>query len=296
MEIRVLKYFLAVAREESITRAAESLHMTQPTLSRQLMQLEEELNTQLFIRRKNRIQLTEEGMLLKSRAEEIIGLVDKTEKDFVNHHDVMVGEIFIGGGETDTMHRVGKVMKQFHDEYPQVKFVMHSGNADDVKDRIDKGLIDIGLLVEPVNIEKYDFIRLPQKDTWGVLMPCDCELSHKDYVTVDDLVDKPILHSHRLTVQNEISHWFGDSYEKLNVVMKYNLINNAAIMVEEGLGLAVTFDKVIRVNSDSKLVFKPLYPPLKTGTVLVWKKHQVFSPASSRFIQKLKETFEGISE
>ena len=182
MEIRVLKYFLTVAREESITKGAEILHITQPTLSRQLMQLEEELRVQLFIRGKNKIILTDEGMLLRRRAEEIVDLVGRTEKEFDEHDNLIGGEIFIGAGETNAMHTLADLIKEFNKEYPQVKYNLYSGNADDIKERIDKGLIDIGLLTEPVNIEKYDFIRLPNKEAWGVLMQKDSPLAKKEYI------------------------------------------------------------------------------------------------------------------
>ena len=167
MELRVLKYFLAVAREENITKAAEFLHITQPTLSRQLMQLEEELNAQLFIRGKNRIVLTDEGMLLRRRAEEIVDLANKTEKEFLEQDNLVTGEIFIGGGETNAMHILARIIKEFKEEYPQIKYQFYSGNADDIKERLDKGLIDIGLLTEPVDIEKYEFVRLEQKEVWA---------------------------------------------------------------------------------------------------------------------------------
>ncbi|MDR3595845.1 LysR family transcriptional regulator [Clostridium sp.] len=287
MEIRVLKYFLTVAREESITKGAEILHITQPTLSRQLMQLEEELKVQLFIRGKTKITLTDEGMLLRRRAEEILDLVDKTEMEFSEQDDLISGEIFIGAGETNAMHVLANLIKKFNKEYPQVKYNLYSGNADDIKERIDKGLIDIGLLTEPVNIEKYDFIRLPNKETWGVLMQKDSPLAKKEYIKSEDLANMPIINTKRSIVQNEISNWFGVQYEKLNIIATYNLIYNAAIMVEEGLGYAICFEKLVNINDETNLCFKPFYPKLETGTVIVWKKHQVFSTATAKFIEKI---------
>jgi DNA-binding transcriptional LysR family regulator len=287
MEIRVLKYFLTVAREESITKAAEILHITQPTLSRQLMQLEEELGTQLFIRGKNKITLTDEGMLLRSRAGEIVDLNDRTEREFREQDKLIGGEIFIGAGETYAMHVLAGLMREFIKEYPLVKYNLHSGNADDIKERIDKGLIDIGLLTEPVNIEKYDFIRLPQKEAWGVLLPKTSPLAKKEHITPEDLVGMPIMISKRTIVQNEIGNWFGTYYEKLNIIATYNLINNAAIMVEEGLGCALCFEKLVNINEKTNLCFKPFYPKLETGTVIVWKKHQVFSAATAKFIERI---------
>jgi DNA-binding transcriptional LysR family regulator len=289
MEIRVLRYFLTVAREESITKAAEILHITQPTLSRQLMQLEEELRVQLFIRGKTKITLTDEGMLLRRRAEEIVDLADRTEREFIEQDDLIGGEIFIGAGETHAMHVLAGIIKRFNKEYPQVKYNLYSGNADDIKERIDKGLIDIGLLTEPVNIEKYDFIRLPNKETWGVLMPKDSPLAKKEYIKPEDLTNMSIINTKRSIVQNEIENWFGAHYEKLNIIATYNLIYNAAIMVEEGLGYAICFDKLVNINDETNLCFKPFYPKLETGTVIVWKKHQVFSTATTKFIEKIMD-------
>uniref|UniRef100_UPI00402A73CC LysR family transcriptional regulator n=1 Tax=Thomasclavelia ramosa TaxID=1547 RepID=UPI00402A73CC len=290
MELRVLKYFLAVAREENITKAAEFLHITQPTLSRQLMQLEEELNAQLFIRGKNRIVLTDEGMLLRRRAEEIVDLANKTEKEFLEQDNLVTGEIFIGGGETNAMHILARIIKEFKEEYPQIKYQFYSGNADDIKERLDKGLIDIGLLTEPVDIEKYEFVRLEQKEVWGILAPKDSKLAAKEYATSQDLLKLPLLSTRRTIVQNEIANWFGQDYEQLDIIATYNLIYNAAIMVEEGIGYAICLEKLVNINDETKIRFIPFYPPLLTGTVIVWKKHQIFSPATARFIEKIKHS------
>jgi DNA-binding transcriptional LysR family regulator len=291
MEIRVLKYFLMVAREENITKAAEVLHITQPTLSRQLVQLEDELGARLFIRGKTKITLTDEGMLLRRRAEEIVDLADKTEKEFSEHDNFIGSEIFIGAAETSAMHVLADSIKKFSKEYPQVKYNLYSGNADDIKERIDKGLIDMGLLTEPVNIEKYDFIRLPQKEIWGVLMPKDSPLAKKEYIRPDDLAQMPIINTKRSIVQNEIENWFGVDYQKLNVIATYNLIFNAAIMVEEGLGYAICLERLVNINDETKICFKPFYPELETGLVIVWKKHQVFSTATTKFIENIKDSF-----
>jgi DNA-binding transcriptional LysR family regulator len=287
MEIRVLKYFLTVAREESITKGAEILHITQPTLSRQLMQLEEELGVELFTRGKSKITLTDEGMLLRRRAEEILDLVDKTEREFGEQDNLITGQIFIGAGETNAMHVLANLIKEFNKEYPQVKYNLYSGNADDIKEKIDKGLIDIGLLTEPVNIEKYDFVRLPNKEIWGVLMQKDSPLAKKENIKPEDLSNMAVINTKRPMVQNEIENWFGTQYEKINVIATYNLIYNAAIMVEEGLGYAICFEKLVNINNETNLCFKPFYPRLETGTVIVWKKHQVFSAATTKFIEKI---------
>lgn len=291
MELRILRYFLVLAREENITKAAEFLHITQPTLSRQLMQLEDELHTRLFIRGKNKISLTEEGMLLRRRAEEIIDLTDKTEKEFLQQDELITGEIFIGGAEINTMHLLAKSMKEFQKQYPHVQYHLYSGNADDVKEKIDKGLIDIGVLLEPVNIEKYDFICLPQKEVWGVVVPKDNIIAKQGYATPKDLLNAPLMISTRSIVHREIANWLGQDFTKLNIVSTFNLINNAAIMVEEGIGYAITLDKLIYINDERSICFVPFRPKLETGTVIVWKKHQVFSPTTTKFIKLLQDKF-----
>lgn len=291
MELRVLRYFLTVAREQNITRAANLLHITQPTLSRQLMQLEEELNTQLFIRGKNQISLTEEGMLLRRRAEDIIDLADKMEKEFANREELISGDIFIGSGETEAMRLMADVMRDFHEQYPFTNFHMFSGNADDIKEKIDKGLIDLALLMEPVELDKYDYIRLPYQETWGILTRKDSVLAQKDVVTPMDLRNENLIITRRSIVQNEIASWFHEEYEHLQIISTYNLIFNAAIMAEQGMGHVICFDKLAHTDEQSCLCFRPFSPPLHTGVVLVWKKHQIFSPAVSKLLEQLKTTF-----
>lgn len=291
MELRVLKYFLAVAREENISRAAETLHITQPTLSRQLMQLEDELSTQLFVRGKNKMSLTNEGMLLRRRAQEMIDLAEKTTHEFLWKEELVTGIIDIGSGETYTMKRIADVMKEFHDTYPQVTYHLYSGNADDVKEKLDRGLIDIGLLAEPVDIEKYEFLRLSQKDVWGILMRKDHPLANKEYIEPYDLIHQDILCSHRDLVLKELEHWFGEVFQQIQIVSTYNLVYNASLMVEAGIGMAICFEKLININEETNLIFKRLSPRLETGTVIVWKKYQVFSPATTHFLDMLKLHF-----
>lgn len=287
MELRVLRYFLTVASEESITSAANILHITQPTLSRQLMQLEEELGVQLFIRGKKSITLTEAGMLLRSRAEEILNLTDRTEKEFLEQSGFISGEIFIGAGETNGMRELAKIIKSFNRQYPQVKYDLHSGNADDIKEKIDKGLIDIGLLTEPVDIGKYDFVRLKKKDKWGVAMRKDDPLADKEYITPEDLKDKPIICSKRISIQNELANWFGNRFNSDNIIATFNLINNAIAIAESEIGYALCLESL--VNDREEICFKEFYPRLETGSVLVWKKNQVFSTATRKFIDEIKK-------
>ncbi len=232
MEIRVLKYFLAVAREGSITGAANSLHLTQPTLTRQLQDLEKELGQKLLVRG----VLTPEGMLLRKRAEEIIDMVEKTEAEFHSITDTISGDIYIGGGETDSMKYIAEIIKEIQEEYPQVKFHIYSGNAEDVTEKLDRGLLDFGVLIQPINLSKYDYITLPEKDLWGVILRKDSLLALKDEVKLEDLMYVPLLASRQMSPKysrdSGFLDWFGEKFDNLNIVATYNLVYNAAIMVK----------------------------------------------------------------
>jgi len=288
MELRVLNYFLTVVYEENITSAAEKLHITQPTLSRQLMQLEEELGVSLFRRGKKKITLTSEGMLLKRRAEEILDLTNRTEQELKEQQPIMNGEIAIGGGETQSMRVLADFIKDFSTDYPQVTYKLYSADADDIKDRVNKGLLDICLLNEPVDVDKYDFIRIPQKECWGVVMRKDSPLAQERSVAPGDLLTYPILIPGRALVQNELDNWFGDAYAALHIIGRYNLIYNAAILVEAGVGVALCLEKLVPASEETELCFRPLAPALETGVVIAWKKYQVFPPAVAKFIELLK--------
>lgn len=287
MELRVLRYFLAVAQEENITKAAALLHLTQPTLSRQLMQLEEELETKLFRRSQYRIILTEDGMLLRRRAQELVELADKTEREFLQRDTELSGEIAIGCGETRSMTFLSQRICSFRRLHPQVQFRIYSATADDVKERIENGLLDMGLLAEPVDISRYAFRRMPQKDRWGILTLKDSPLAEKENVTPLDLVGVPLLMSGRAEVRGELASWFGDEFSRIEVAATYNLILNAANMVKNGVGVAMGFDLE---NISDALRFVPLFPKLETGTVLAWKKDQIFSLAVEQFHQHIKNT------
>ena len=289
MEFRVLKYFLMVAREENITKAAALLHLTQPTLSRQLMQLEAELGVKLFHRSKHSIILTEDGMLLKRRAQEIVSLSDKTVQELSHKEDVLSGEIAIGCGETKNMLFLSEQIKKFRQKYPLVQFSIHSAIADDIKERIEKGILDIGLLMEPVDIGKYEFIRMPQKEKWGILVRKDSELAAKESINPKDLTNVPLIMVKRELVKNELVSWFGDYYEELQITATYNLILNAASMVERGVGVVLCFDLGATFYED--LCFIPLAPTLETGSVLVWKKNQTLGAATSQFMRYLRNAF-----
>ncbi|MDF2927194.1 MAG: LysR family transcriptional regulator [Paenibacillaceae bacterium] len=289
MELRVLRYFLTVAREESITGAAKVLNVTQPTLSKQLMDLEEELGKKLLIRGNRRITLTEEGMLLRKRAQEIMELVDKTKSEIGNADEVISGDIYIGGGETDAMRLIAKLVKKLQVEHPHIQYHLYSGNAEDVMERLDKGLLDFGVIIGAANIQKYDYLRLPAKDTWGLLMKENSPLAVLDNIRPENLRDIPLLCSRQALAGNELSGWLREDSEKLNIVATYNLIYNAALMVEEGIGYALCLDKLVNTTSITDLCFKPLEPRLEASLNLVWKKYQVFSKAAEKFVNILQQ-------
>ena len=291
MEIRLLRYFLAVAQEESISKAADILHITQPTLSRQLMDLEKELNTKLLIRgkRNKKITLTEDGKLLKSRAQEIIELTNKTESEFLFGDKNISGDIFIGGGETDAIRVIARTIKRLSLEYPNIKYHFYRGNGEDVTEKLNKGLLDFGVFIEPIDKKEYGFIQLPQNDTWGILMRKDSDLAKKEFIEPEDLINIPLFSSRQYLVKNLISGWLGFDFEKLNIIGSYNLLYNASVMVEEGLGYALCIDKLINISGDSKLCFKPLKPKLEAGILVAWTKNQPLSKIAKLFIQKLQE-------
>ncbi|PHE95521.1 LysR family transcriptional regulator [Bacillus wiedmannii] len=290
MEIRVLRYFIAVANEESISAAAKQLHLSQPTLSRQLKDLEMELGTDLFIRGNRKISLTEEGKYLFKKAKEIVDLADKTEANLKDSKEMISGEVYIGAGETEAMHLIAKTLKVLIKDYPNIRFHLYSGNADDIKSKLDSGLLDFGVVIEPTDKQKYEYAQLPAKDTWGVLMCKDSPLSDKQVISPVDLIDKPLFISRQSTVSNELTGWFGQSIDNLNIVATYNLLYNAALMVEEGIGYALCIDKIINTSGNSKLCFKPLQPKLEVNLNIIWKKNQVFSNAAHAFINQLRNS------
>lgn len=291
MEIRVLRYFLMVAREENITKAANLLHLTQPTLSRQLMQLEDELGVTLFRRSKHRIILTEDGMLLRRRAEEIVSLAEKTRDDLRHKQDHLAGTIAVGSGELQSSRFLTQLIAAFQKENPLVSFRIYSGNSDNIKERIERGLLDIGLLQEPVDIAKYHFVRTPVQEQWGVLVRADAELAAKDRVSPADLAGMPLILPDRENVQNELLNWFGSLAEKLRITATGNLLYNLASLARDSGSCVLTLNLACHYDG---LRFIPLAPELESGTVLVWKKAQTFSPAAAAFIAYSKEYISGI--
>lgn len=285
MELRVLRYFLEVAREKNITRAADILHITQPTLSRQLMELEQYLGTTLFIRGGREITLTEDGNFFRQRAEEIIELADRTEREFTERDERICGKISLGCAESMGMRRLVDIIEQFNQKYPSVQFDIYNGYSDDIKERIDKGIIDIGLLTAPVDVSKYDFMRLHQKETWGAFIPKTFDESRLEKITFKQLSKLPLILPKRMAAQNEILNKFGEASKNLKIIATYSLLSNAVLLVERGMGCAVCMDGALSIRNNSDAFFVPLSPEHITESVLVWKKEHLFSSASSVFIQ-----------
>lgn len=288
MELRELKYFLAVAREESISKAAEALYVTQPNLSRQMQNLEKEIGQPLFLRGSRKITLTEAGRLLYKRAEEIIELYQKTENELNAPISEISGDIYIGGGESYVMGLIAKAAHMVQKDYPNVKFHLFSGDMVAVSEKLDKGLIDFGIFIEPADLTKYESLRLPLTDTWGVLMPKGCELAEKEFITPEDLWNQPLIRSKHSLGKSMISDWFKKSAEELKIVATYNLLYNASLLVEEGLGYAVGLDRLINTSGNSNLCFRPLSPKLESHLSIAWKKYQVFPKCAEVFLNTLK--------
>jgi len=286
MELRVLRYFLAVAEEENITGAAEKLHLTQPTLSKQLMDLEAELGKTLFLRGKRKITLTEDGVFLRKRAQEIVDLADKTEADFHLDDRSLGGDVYIGGGEAEGMRYVARAMKETRLKYPNIRFHVYSGDGELVEERLTKGLLDFGLFVGTADLNKYDYIRLPSVNHFGILMPKGDKLAENCSATQEMLKGLPMICPRQVMRRNELSGWFGHNMEKLNIVATYNLLYNASLMVEEGIGYALCIDGI--VNNDA-LCYRPLEQETSAGIIFAWQKYQVFSKQAKKFLEILKE-------
>ena len=287
MEIKELRYFIAVAECGSISKAAEKLFTTQPNLSRQLMKLEAETGQKLLIRGNKKSELTEAGRLLYKRATEITELVDRTHSELRSDGDEVFGTVCIGGGESYAVGLIAKAAKEVSDMFHGIKFDFFSGDTDAVTEKLEKGLIDFGILIEPSNLEKYNSLRLPLTDKWGILMRKDSPLSEKEYITKEDLNGLPLLFSVHSFKKNNVTAWFCKDLDKLNVVATYNLIYNASLMVEQGMGYAVGLKGIINTSGDSTLCFRPFFPILETHLDVAWKKNGALSKASKIFLERL---------
>lgn len=289
MELRVLQYFLAVTREQSISGAAQSLHLSQPTLSRQLKDMEDELGKQLIIRGNRKITLTEEGMILRKRAEEILELVQKAEQEITVSDEIITGDVYIGAGETDAVRLLAKAGRQVQLDYPGIHYHISSGDSTDVLESLDRGLIDFGLLFDMVDTSKYEYIEFPVKDVYGILLPKNSPLASKDAICPKDLHDKPLIFNRNTQDGGVLTTWLGKSISELNIAATYNLLFNASLMVEEGLGYAFALDKIINTTGNTNLCFLPCEPPLCVGMNLIWKKYQILPKAARKFLETLEQ-------
>lgn len=288
IETRLLHYFLTVAQELNITKAAEALYITQPTLSKQMMELEQQLGKQLFIRGKRKLTLTEEGEYLRGRAKEILELLDNTEAAFHTEEQILRGHIAIGCGETIAMDKIAKILAEFHRIHPDVQLHTHSGDADMILERLDKGLVDMGLLLGPIRQEKYDYLNIHMKDVYGLLMPMDCDLAQQEAVNIDQLKSLPMIMAEQTFSGHQDLEWFGADHSVLNVVATYNLIYNATFLVEHGIGYALCLDRLVNTQGRN-LTFRPITPELSVDLYIVTKKYQTFSPAVKAFLEELKQ-------
>ena len=292
MELRVLHYFLAVAREENFTKAANMLHVTQPTLSRQIADLEQELGVKLFVRRNHNIILTEDGMILKRRAQEILSLADKTKRDFLQKDEALSGTIYIGSGEFRSTEYLAKIIAEFRRKYPNVNYEIYSGNANNIRDYIERGFLDIGLMSEPVDMRKYNFVNMPVKEQWGVFVPSGSELSEREYVRPEDLAGMSVVTATGDFNQSRIGKWLGDYKERVNIAATANLPYNEAVLAKENIGVMLSINLNCTYND---LRFILLQPVLEISTVLGWKKEQIFSATTSAFIDFATQYLKGIS-
>ena len=291
MEIKTLRYFLAVAREENMTRAAEFLHVTQPTLSKSLKSLEEELGKKLFTRHSFNIRLTDEGMLLRNRAEDLVRMADKIEQEFISLDDITGGELYFGLAESYQIKFLARAIKDFKKNYPNLHYHITSGDTEQVADKLDKGLLDFLVLAELPDSRKYEYIEFPESDKWGLVVPKNDALSQKEHITINELKDSPLFCSDQAW-NNEIKKWAGNDFGDLRLEGSFKLSYNGSIFASEGLGYLLTFDKLVNTSDGSGLVFIPLYPVLKTKLYISWSRHQAFTPIAERFLKHLKTSFE----
>ncbi|WDQ31319.1 LysR family transcriptional regulator [Paenibacillus marchantiae] len=292
MDIRVLKYFLTVANVGNITKAAEILHITQPTLSRQLMDLEEEMGSRLFVRGKRQITLTDSGLLFQQRVKEIISLLDKTERDLAEQKDLIGGVVSIGCVESAVSRALPELLEEFSNRHPRVQYELYSADGDDIREKLDRGNIDIGIFLEPIEAAKYEYIRLPYEEKWGILMRRDDPLAQKKSIGIEDILALPLIPPRRTIVQNEIASWLGVENDSLSIFASHNLLTNAMLLVERKLGYAICVSGSYTIRESSRTCFVPFEPERTTSHVLAWKKNKIFSSATAHFIQFIKDTYQ----
>ena len=291
MELLQMKYFLAVAREESISRAADFLYITQPSLTRQIQSMEKEVGQPLFVRGGKKMRLTEAGLLLKKRAEEILALYEKTESELIHPQQSVSGNVYLGGGESHAMRLLLDIANEMRTQYPNIKLHIYSGDISDVCERLDKGLIDFGLVIQPADLTKYESIRLPALERWGLLMNRNHLLAHKETISPQDLVGVSVFQSRHTLPKSALTEWYKDVADQIDFIGTYNLIYNAALAARSGYGCVLTLDKLVNTSGESELCFRPLDPPLTAHLDVVWKKYQIFSQAATIFLRHLQEKF-----
>lgn len=290
MELRVLRYFLEAAREGNVTHAAQRLHVSQPTLSRQLKDLEDELGKKLFTRSNYSIKLTEEGMLFRKRAEDILEMADKTLAEFKALDEVNGGDIHIGCAESNGIAPFIRAIQKLKEKYPRIRCHFYSSGTDAVNERLDRGLLDFAIIIQEVDLEKYNYLKMPSQDHWGLIMRKDHPLANHSCIHLNDLTEIPLILS-RQAMREEMLRWFGEAQDKLNIVATYDLLFNTSIMVRENFGCVLGFDGLVYTGPDSDLCFRPLEPTLTSPMYIIWKKYQVFSPAASLLLEELKRNF-----
>ena len=290
MEIRTLRYFLAVAREENMTRAAEYLHVTQPTLSKQIQSLEDELGKKLFIRHSFRIELTEEGILLRKRAEDLVSMADKIMGEFTALDDVTGGDIYFGLAESCQIRYLAREIKRFKEIYPGLRYHISSGDTEQVTEKLDKGVLDFAVLAEEPDAAKYHTLSFPEADVWGLVMPSDHPLAKNESILAEDIVGLPLFCSEQ-GWKRDIPRWCGEKMDRLHLEGTFRLPYNASLFVREGLGFLLTFDRLIDTGPDSGLSFRPLAPKLETKMYLIWRRYQVFTPIAERLLAELRDRF-----
>lgn len=287
MEIRVLRYFLEVAREGSVTHAAQRLHISQPTLSKQLKDLEGELGKKLFVRSSFSVRLTDEGMLLRKRAEEILEMVDKTAEEFKALGEIAGGDIHIGCAESEGIRHLARRIKELKGQHPGIRAHLYSGDTNDLAGRLEQGLLDFAVIAQEVDLSKYNYLELPWIDTWGVVMRKDDPLSEKESIGIEDMLDRPLIVS-RQGLRGDLPRLLGEKADRLNVTATINLTYNGTLLVREGIGYLLTFDKLADTGERSELCFRPLIPVLETRLYFIWKKYQMFSPAAELLLEMMK--------
>ena len=290
MEIRTLRYFLAVAREENMTRAAELLHVTQPTLSKTLKSLEDELGKKLFTRHSFSIALTEEGVLLRNRAEDLVAMADKIEQEFLSLDDITGGDIYFGLAESYQIRYLAREIREFKKSYPDLRYHITSGDTEQVTEKLDKGLLDFAVICETPDERKYHSVLFPESDYFGAVIPSDSDLANKEVITAADLTGLPLFTSEQ-SWENDIRPWAGDKFSGLHLEGSFRLAYNGSMFAKEGLGILLTLNDLVDTSPESALVFRPLSPHLEMKMYLIWNKYQSFTPIAERFLKQIRNSF-----